>query len=211
MCIELYINKILVFSKCEIPNTSNLSNITYTNASKSSQNVTFNLNQTANATVHTVNSTQHRTFNYTLIENVTRSQLSLINLTDNITYNNITSPFNMTRVTISPFDPNATPINITVNTTGHLAYNASDLKMTEETTSKVVLQILIPLLVLFSLWGIIILKRRKNKVKSIKMIKNPYYGADVETPESKHDHEDPVDKDPVDKDPVEHKDPDIGN
>ena len=93
--------------------------------------------------------------------------------------------------------------NITVN---HSLPMASDDPAAGQSTksydiiAEVVLKILVPLFILGTI-GIIIMcsRRKKKKVQCVKMIENPYFSADVETPK---EH-----KDPDVKANVEHKDP----
>lgn len=173
MCIELYVNKVLVFSQCE--DVINVSNVT-------------DLNHTS-----PVNRTNTTLSNYS-------SQLNSTLL--NGTYNTTTSIHNMT---VAFTIPNSTP-NITTNST--LPLREPFDERAYETTAEIVMKIVIPLVVLGVIWISIYFcrKKKKTKVQCVKMIDNPYFGADVETPENtdKREH-----KDPDVKTSIEHKDPDV--
>lgn len=180
MCIELYIDKVLVYSKCEtidLANVSNVSNVTITNAS-----------------------------NATNMSNVSNIPQQFINHTRNITYNSSEYVYNMTlnSTVIQQFVPSARPANTTTNVTGHLTFSPSPSLVNSEDTLDVVMKILIPLFVLGGVVAFIFLCRRKKKVKAVKMVENPLFEADVE-PGTPIEHKDP---DVVHKE-VEHKDPDV--
>lgn len=214
MCIELYINKILVFSQCEESVNTSLtsSNSTHNNSIFEKINSTQSLNYTYFPNYTRVNST-HDFLNYTNFTNTTNtSELPLFNGT----YNTSNSLGNMSVIQIEKV-PSTTPVpNITVNKTLPMASDAPAADFDEtpyETTAEAVLKIVVPLAILAIIWICIIICRKKNKTKvqCVKMIENPYFGADLETPkEDKILNKTEIEhKDPDMKPNIEHKDPDI--
>ncbi len=240
MCIELYINKILVFSQCEESKNISYGNLTYDNSTLKNSNFTLPLNYTYfpnytrvnsthnNSTFEEINTTQ--SLNYTYFPNYTRVNsthnfLNYTNFTNTTntsevplfigTYNTSNSLGNMTVIQIGRV-PSTTPIpNITVNETLPMASDAPAADFDEtpyETTAEVVLKIVVPLAILAIIWICIIICRKKNKKKvhCVKMIENPYFGADVETPKQQNPDKVEIEhKDPDVKPTIEHKDPDI--
>ena len=224
MCIELYINKILVFSQCdEINNVSPYRNLTYDNLTSSNSTYSGSLVENKNFTppmnyTYFPNYTQvhstHDFLNYTNFTNITNTPDSYLL---NGTYNTSHSLNNMTVIKNGRV-PSTTPVpNITVNETLPIASDApADFdERPYETTAEVVLKIIIPLVILAIIWISIIICRnkKKTKVQCVKMIENPYFGADVETPkEDKILNKTEIEhKDPDVKPNIEHKDPDIKN
>ena len=208
MCIELYINKILVFSQCEeevvnssVPNHTQVYVPNYTILNDTIVNLTnFTQNKTriTNLTnTHLFNETNHSFENFS-------------SFTKNIDTNISTNLFNGTYINSTYFSnmtiqkssvPSMAP-NITVNHSLPMASDApaADQLDVRQETGEIVLKIVIPLLVLGFMWILYVYSRRKkNKVQCVKMIENPYFGADVET-EKEH-------KDPDVEANVEHKDP----
>ena len=228
MCIELYIDKILVFSKCEESKNKSYDNLTYDNSTSSNSTYQISSNVTyVNSTFENINFTLP--LNYTYFPNYTQINFTdflstnftnKTNMTDifllNGTYNTSHSLNNMTVIQNGRV-PSTTPVpNITVNETLPIASDAPAADFDErpyETTAQVVLKIVVPLAILASIWISIIICRnkKKTKVQCVKMIENPYFGADVETPKEQNspDESEIEHKDPDVKPSIEHKDPDV--
>ena len=212
MCIELYINKILVFSQCEESKNISYGNTTYNNSLLENTNFTLPLNYTYFPNYTRVNST-HNFLNYTNFTNTTNtSEFPLFNGT----YNTSHSLNNMTVIQVGRV-PSTAPIpNITVNETPPMTSDAPAADFDEtpyQTTAEVILKIVVPLAILAIIWLCIVIcrKKKRTKVQCVKMIANPYFGADVETPKEQNnpDENDIEHKDPDVKPSIEHKDPDI--
>ena len=104
MCIELYIDKILVFSQCEESKNITYDNSTSSNSTLKYTNFTLPLNYTYFPNYTRVNST-HDFLNYTNFTNTTNaSEIPLFNGTYNTSYN----LNNMTVIQVSRV-PSTTP------------------------------------------------------------------------------------------------------
>ena len=161
MCIELYINKILVFSQCEESKNISYGNTTYNNSLLENTNFTLPLNYTYFPNYTRVNST-HDFLNYTNFTNITNTSDSFLL---NGTYNTSHSLNNMTVIQVSRV-PSTTPIpNITVNETLPMTSDAPAADFDEtpyETTAEVILKIVVPLAILAIIWLCIVICRKKR-------------------------------------------------
>lgn len=188
MCIELYIDKILVFSQCD-----NLTqNESFAQYDLDSVNESIQYYNTTNISTHLATNISNTTLNTT---NITR----MFNFT--FLTNTSSNLLNLSMEDTSMFSPTMSPPNLSINTSAHLPYNTPSppkQMVDQETIGEVLMQIAIPLFILGGLWLTLLMCRRKQKVQNIKMIDNPCFGADVETPvkNSVNNY-------------MEHKDPDV--
>lgn len=202
MCIELYINKVLVFSQCEQSkfdsNFSNISNNTQVyipNHTRLNSTIVNLTNFTALLSVENNYTYRNQSLGYKNLTNHTQEIYLNNSQLLNGTYNASMQVVNMTPP-YTVYMPNITSVsNITVNQSHPM--NVQEAERAYETIAEVLLKIVLPLVFLGIIWICIACKRKKTKVQCVKMIENPYFGADVETP-NKH-------KDPGAN--IEHKDP----
>ena len=200
MCIELFVDKVLVFSQCVTNVTNSTHNISHINVSMTNA-TNYNISNFSNTThISNVSNTtflySNSSTNYTNYTSVTVVKAS--NKTANLTFQNVSSA-NTTIAFVGPIyanGANTTLANITANTSDPILMPTSHAN---EQASEVVLKIVIPLLLLGLIWGIVIFLRRKQrrKVHCMKIVDNPYFGKDVETPPDEalehveHKHQDP--------------------
>lgn len=192
MCIEIFVDKVLVFSKCE----SSIINTT---------NVSFSYENSDNRTISTPK--QSPNLHQKNISNPLWNT-SVFNST-HIPYNNQSytmyniSPYLYNMTVVEPVEeiikensPNYTPTpNITVNRSEPIAFNAPAPDQVEENTSVVfLLNIILPLFFAVAcLLAILVYKKnQKTKVQCVDIKKNSTLTPDVETPKN-----------------VEHKNPDV--